>query len=488
MAFQDLRAWIALLEEKGALKHIKAEVDWNEEIGAITREVASSKGPGLLFENIKDYQEAPCHRLLAATLGSRRNVRWALSLPDNITDKEVVQRLRLQLRKSVEPVVLSSGPVKDIITKGNDVNLFKLPVPKWNPGDGGRYINTMVSIVTRDATTGKLNLGTYRGMIAEKNKISVLLSRPTDWGGHFTQMEARKQEMPVAAILGWDPTLFMCSGTPLEGEEYRICGVIRGEPVPLVKCETSELLVPASAEIVLEGRISPDPSTFMMEGPFAEYPGYYTGMPEPRPVIQVDCISHRRDPILVGLVAGATPGRYPSDGFWLKYFWTAAVWNSLDDAGISGITDVDFDGWPETLKVQIHKSYRAHAQRLAAAIWGSKFANSAAKIIIVADEDIDIRDRTALDWALAYRVNPGMGDVSFFDTTGNALDPSIPFEDRDVVKHGQAIVRRMLIDATINWGLEPRPEYGGKRYPPLGTEITPQMREKIKSRWKEYGL
>ena len=109
-------------------------------------------------------------------------------------------------------------------------------------------------------------------------------------------------------------------------------------------------------------------------------------------------------------------------------------------------------------------------------------------IIDFVDDDIDIRNRIAVDWALAYRVNAAMGDIAFFDTFGSPLDPSVPMEERDVIKYGQGSWRRVLIDATINWGLEPRPEWGGKRYPPLGTEISPAMQELIKKRWHEYGL
>ncbi|MDP2718772.1 MAG: UbiD family decarboxylase [Dehalococcoidia bacterium] len=488
MAFKDLREWMALVESKGELKRIKAEVDWKEEIGAITREVASRRGTALLFENIKDYHDTSCTQLLTGTLGSRGRVRMALGLPDTMRDREIINWLRGRLRTTIDPVIVNSGPTKENILKGDGIDLYNLPVPFWNPLDGGRYIFTLVCMVTRDPFTGEHNVGTYRGMIVGKNKVAVFLARSQDWGKHFTAYESLGQEMPVAAVLGWDPNLFMCSGSSVVGEEYKVCSAIRGEPVPLVKCETSDILVPASAEIVIEGKISTDPATYVMEGPFAEYPGYYAGMPEPRPVVRVECITHRNDPILVGLVAGATPGRYPSDGFFLKYFWPALMWSGLEDNGIPGITDITFDGWPEIMKVRIHKSYRGHAQQLATAIWGSKFANHGGKILIVVDDDIDIRSREAVDWALAYRVNAAMGDIAFFDTLGSPLDPSVPMEDRDIIKYGQSSWRRILIDATINWGLEPRPEWGGKRYPPLGTEITPAMQELITRRWKEYGL
>ncbi len=488
MAFQDLREWLSFLEEKGELKRIEAQVDWDQEIGAIGRENFSRRGPALLFQNIKDYTDTPCRQLLMGTLGSPRRVRYALGIPEGLSEREIVLSLKDKFRHPLEPITVETGPVKENILRGKEVDLYQFPVPWWNYRDGGRYIFTMVSMVTQDPVTAEINLGAYRGMIVDRDKVAVLLSRSQDWGKHFTQWEVRGEEMPIAAVIGWDPHLFMCSGTPLSLPEYGVCGAIREEPVPLVKCETNELLVPASAEIVIEGRISSDPATFALEGPFAEYTGYYAGVKGPRPVMKVDCITFRHNPIFTGLVAGASPGRYPSDGHWLKYFFCAACWSGLENAGIPGIVDITFDGGPEILKVRIHKSYRTHAQHLANAIWGLKFANLGAKILIVVDDDIDIRSRGAVDWAMASRINPAMGDIAFFDTMGSSLDPSVPLEQRDVMKYGDGIWRRMLIDATISWDLEPRPEYDGKRFPPLGTEISPQMQELIQRRWKEYGF
>jgi 4-hydroxy-3-polyprenylbenzoate decarboxylase len=141
------------------------------------------------------------------------------------------------------------------------------------------------------------------------------------------------------------------------------------------------------------------------------------------------------------------------------------------------------------MRVQIRKSHRGHAQQVAAALWGSQLGNYAAKHLIVVDEDIDIHDWEALEWALCYRVNAGLGDISFFaGTAGSMLDPSVPLEDRNSVKYGHGQWTRVLIDATINWQLEPQAQYGGSRYPPLGTSISPKMAETVKKRWNEYGF
>jgi 4-hydroxy-3-polyprenylbenzoate decarboxylase len=159
--------------------------------------------------------------------------------------------------------------------------------------------------------------------------------------------------------------------------------------------------------------------------------------------------------------------------------------------GVPGITGV----WAKqvtdgtVLRVQIHKNYRGHAKQVANALWGSPVSNYAAKMVVVTDDDIDIFDDEAVEWALAYRVNADMGDISFFPGTfGSMLDPSVPLAQRDTVKYGQGKWCRVLIDATMNWELEKQEQYGGQRYPALSTTIDPEDEKLIERRWKEYGI
>src|SRR4029453_12313608 len=153
--------------------------------------------------------------------------------------------------------------------------------------------------------------------------------------------------------------------------------------------------------------------------------------------------------------------------------------------------------WPELLRIQIRKSHRGHAQQVAAALWGCHLANYAGKHLIVVDDDIDIHDWEAIEWALCYRVNAGLGDITTFPgTSGSMLDPSVPSEERDSVKYGHGKWTRVLIDATINWELEPQEQNGGNRYPPLGTGILHRISARIEKnselmplvRWQYQGL
>lgn len=495
MAYRDLRQWIASIEEAGQLRRITAEVDWNLELAAIARRVATREGPALLFENIKDYRDTACRRLFIGGLGSRERLAMALNLPRESSYRGIVEHVKEKLRQVVPPVIVDSGPVKENIIKGEEVNLYEFPVPKYNHLDGGRYINTNCSVVTMDPDTKIMNLGLYRGMIGDNGKyIPVYLLRSQHWGIHFAKYERAREKMPVAVVYGTDPTVLICSAKSIIHpgySEYEVAGALRGEPVELVKCETSDLYVPASAEIVVEGWISPDPKTFQMEGPFGEYTGFYTGPRQPKPVIQVECITYRDDPIFPGYGEGNSPGTWTDHYYWGMPFSAAIIWKSLESTGVPNITGVW--GSPITLltnlRISIDKIYRGHAKQVAAAFWGLKISTHYGKNLIVVDKDIDVFDDEAVEWALAYRTNAAMGDIQFFSgTIGSSADPSVPVSQRDIIKYGQGKWTRVLIDATVNWDLEPQEQYGGKREPPLCTKITPEIAELINRRWHEYGI
>ncbi len=344
MTCWSLRDWIARIEEIGQLKRITAEVDWDLELGAITRRVVNQEGPALLFENIKDHQNTSCRKLFINGMGSRQRVATALGLPRETTYRGIVEFFKEKVGQRVAPIIVASGPVKQNIVKGDAVSLYQFPVPKYNHLDPGRYINTYTGIVTMHPDTRTMNVGMYRGMIGDNEKsIAVLLARSQHWGLHFTEYEKRGEEMPVAVVYGWDPVLLMCAGNPLihpDYSEYDLIGALRGAPVELVKCETSDLYVPASAEIVVEGRISSDPKTFQMEGPFGEYTGFHGGLSQPRPIIRVECITYRDDPIFQGCIEGNSPGRRGEPVYWAASVRSAGSWRYIAETGVHTITEV----------------------------------------------------------------------------------------------------------------------------------------------------
>jgi len=490
---KDYREWLNLLEANGELHRIRAEVDWNEEIGAITRMVMSARGPALLFENIKGYKHTLCRKILTAGLGNYNRIALLLGLEKGTPPKEIVEAYREGLRKRIPPKEVTTGPVKKNIIKGNDIDLFQIPVPKWHNWDGGRYINTFQATITRDPETGLQNVGIYRGMLTSKNKISTLLALAQHWGQHFIKHRDIGTEMPVAFVYGAEPLVEFLALSPIQHYGYSeldVVGGIKGEPIEVIKCETSDIRVPANAEIIIEGTISSDPSTYEIEGPFAEHTGYYGGGASPKPVVNVKCVTYRDDPIFRGSMEGNRPGWPTENSFPECIAMSAAIWKHLQDCGIPGVTDVWLNpvGTYLNIFVQIRKSYRGHAKEIASAIWGQSSAYWCFKNVMVVEEDIDIRDYEQLEWAFAFRVNAREDDIVMMPGTfGSVLDPSCRLEERDIYKYGSGKWTRVLIDATRNWEFERWEAWNKSVYPPI-IVMDKKLEDYVKSRWDEYGL
>lgn len=496
MALKDLREYISVLEKEEELCRVKAEVDWNLELGGVTRKVMNNKGPALLFENIKghNHPEARGRRMVTATMGKSKRLSYWLGLPRETPMGEMIKIVKERFKETIKPRLLSTGPVKENILSGDDIDLNEFPAPVWHHRDGGRYFMTSCITVTKDPDTGIVNAGTYRGMVLGKNKIGVLLAPVQHWGIHYQKYAERGQDMPVSVVIGLDPAVRFMGSVPLPygACEYDVAGAVKGEPVELVKCETNDLLVPAHAEIVVEGTISPDPKLWEMEGPFGEYTGYYGGIASLRPVINVKCITHRNDPIFESVCEGWGP-QFPNESaIMIELSGSALVWNILDRIGIPEILDVYVlpTSRVTTVAVRIRKRYYGHAKQVAAALWGSPLPYMG-KFVIVVDEDIDIHDLEAIEWAIAYRVNPDPAgtDIVFYPgTLGSMLDPSIPAKQRHLQGKPMARWNRMLIDATKSFELEPQEQYGGDVYPPKAFEISEDTEKLIEKRWKEYGI
>ncbi len=493
MKFGDLRGWIDALREAGELHEIDAEVNWDRELGAITRKAfGRGDGPALLYNNITDYSDTISRQIFTGGLSNYSRVAMMLGLDKDTPIRDLVLATRDLFAKRLAPVVVDSGPVKENILTGDDIDLFQFPSPHWHPLDGGRYLITYAGCVTMHPDTGVHNVGAYRGKLGSKDTIPVLLFRPQHWGQHLIRHEELGQVMPIAFVVGWEPSMGFCAGAPIPAgvSEYDVMGAMHGEPVELVKCETSDIMVPASAEIVIEGFVSTDPDTFEMEGPFGEYTGYFGGEQGKRHAAKVTCITHRDNPITRATLEGTYPGHYSENAIMSSVHRAAVAWNVLSDAGVPGITDIHCPPvqMGTVVMVQMKQTYRGQARQAALALWGSTASNNRYKHVWVVDEDIDIHDYAALDWAYAYRVNAAEGDILMVpDTVGVAIDPSTRLADRDVAKYGVGKWCRVLIDATVNMDYDLEEKYGGERYPPL-VKPDPEDMKRAEKRWKELGF
>ncbi len=194
---RDLRTWIARLESEGDRKRVRAPVEWNGEIPEICRQAQASRGPALLFENIKGHERTWCRKLLTGGQATVGRAALMLGMPKNTGPEDLVLAIRKRFKEPVKPVVVTTGPVKENIHKGPAVDLLQFPVPQWHPLDNGRYINTWCAVVTKDPETGVHNAGVYRGSILAKDRVGVLLTPAQDWGVHFRKHERLGTPMPV---------------------------------------------------------------------------------------------------------------------------------------------------------------------------------------------------------------------------------------------------------------------------------------------------
>ncbi len=490
MAFKDLRDWLDTLEAEGNLKRVKTKVDWNEEISEIVRQVSAQRGPSLLFDNIKDHENTWCKKLHVGSLARRKDIALMMGLPQDTPYSELIQVTKKRFGEAVKPVRVDTGPVKENIVRGKDVDLFQLPVPRWHPLDGGRYINTFCSAVTKDPETGECNIGMYRGMISGKAKIGTMLVPGQHWGIHYTKYQRIGKAMPVAFVYGWDPALSFVAAAPISntgGNDYDVVGAIRQQPVELVKCETSDLEVPASAEIVIEGTISTDSGTYEIEGPFGEFSGYY-GEPRMRPVVNIDCISFRNEPIYRGMLEGLKAGVSNETAVITYVGISAVMWNIIESQGVPGVLDMVPAPWA---LVKIRKTYQGQPRHVASALWGSRVAVNHFKVVMVVEEDVDIYNLRAVQLAFMYNVDPKKDLVVFPMRMGGAVDFSIPPEYRDEIKYGVGMQDKLLIDATVDWETHPiREDWWpeARRVPPRCTESVPEMKQLVQSRWQEYGF
>lgn len=483
MAYNDLREWIQALEKEGELKHVKTEVDWDLELGAVARENMDRGGPALLFENIKDHTNTIGKKLFTCSLSTNSRIAMMLGVAKNTPYKDLIKIWRERVRKPVKPVVTSTGPCKENIIKGDDIDLYQFPTPRWQKLDGGRYIGTFHGVVTKDPDTNWTNVGTYRQMIHDKRTTTMSVAQGQHIWFHWKKYRPKGQNMPLAVSIGWDPVLPAVSAAPVATsvDEYDIMGALRQKPVELVKCETVDLLVPASSEIVLEGEVITDRSQFIPCGPFGEYTGYY-GPRNQRAPFKINCITFRNDPILQGTMEGLPVNE---DHRICSVSHSAMIWDLLEER-MMGVTGVNND--PSTayanLIVQIDNSYYGQVHQVAANVWSSHLSNMMCKNIIVCDQDVDIYDLGKVFWAFGYRVDPRK-DIIQFPGWISALDPITPKEEK--LSAGGNKGTRLLIDATKPIDRPRANEYFGEKYPPIAYPDAETMK-KVQDNWEKYGI
>jgi 4-hydroxy-3-polyprenylbenzoate decarboxylase len=405
VAISDLREWIDRVEELGELTRVLG-ADPERDVGGLTDLYMWEMGnPALLFDELVGH--APGYRVLSNVHTSLRRVALTLGLPTTLGSRAFVQALRDRLA-ALEPVparIVDDGPVLQNRQRDDAVDVTRFPAPVWHPQDGGGYIGTGCIVIMSDPDTGWVNAGTYRVQVHDERTVGVYIS--TGKHGQLIRDKywRRGEACPVAISVGQDPLLLIVGGTEVDlgTSEFDQAGAIRGQPIELVRAPVTGLPVPATAEIVLEGEIPPDET--QPEGPFGEWAGYYASGQRPAPIVRIQSVLHRDDPIVLGCI----PGKPPNDNtFFRSPMRAALIWNELERAGVPGITGVwshEAGGGRLFNIVSIRQLYPGHAKQVGMATASCHAGAYANRFVVVVDDDIDPTDTNEVIWALCTRTD-----------------------------------------------------------------------------------
>ncbi len=487
MKYHDLRDFIAQLEKIGELKRVKTLVSTHLEMTEICDRVLRAGGPAILFENVAGHKMP----VLANLFGTPRRVALGMG-EENVSALREVGKLLAYLKEpeppkglkdawdkwpvlkqvlTMSPKVLSSAPCQEIVWEGKDVDLSKLPIQHCWPGDVAPLI-TWGLVVTRGPHKSRQNLGIYRQQVLGPNKVIMrwLAHRggALDFREHCIKNPG--QPFPVAVVIGADPATILGAVTPVPDSlsEYQFAGLLRGSKTELVKCISSDLQVPASAEIVLEGVIHPEETA--LEGPYGDHTGYYNEQ-DKFPVFTIERITMRRDPIYHSTYTGKPPDEPAMLGVALNEVFVPLLQKQFPEIA-------DFYLPPEGCSyrmavVSIKKQYAGHAKRVMFGIWSFLRQFMYTKFIIVVDDDIDVRDWKEVMWAITTRMDP-VRDTLLVENT--------PIDYLDFASPVSGLGGKMGLDATNKFPGETNREWGT---PIIMDDAT---KAKVDAMWGELGL
>jgi len=481
MAYRDLREFIRALEKNHELQRISLEVDPVLEIAEFADRAVKRGGPALLFEKPKG-SSIP---VLINGFASTRKMELALEV-DSLQEVagRIVELLEMRMPEglmgkikmlpkladlgSVFPRVVSKGPCQEVVrTEG--FSLHDYPILQCWPGDGGRFI-TLPLVFSKSPDTGKRNCGMYRMQIYDERTAGMHWQTHKQGAEHYRRMRHHGQtRMDVAVAIGADPATMYSAILPLppDLDEMMIAGFLRQSPVEMVKCQTSDLEVPANAEIVLEGYV--ELGELRTEGPFGDHTGFYS-LADEYPVFHVTCITQRKDPIYATTIVGPPPME--------DYYMGKAVeriFLPLMRLQLPEVRDIAMPAegiFHNLILVSIRKSYPGHARKVMHAIWGLGQAMFS-KVIVVVDEDVDVQNTREVVWKALNNIDPER-DIQFVMGPIDSLDHSSRLPN-----YGS----KMGVDATRKW-----PTEGFTRPWPGVIEMSAEVKRRVDELWKKAGL
>ena len=487
MKYKDLRDFIKLLEKRGLLKRIQHPVDPNLEMTEIADRVLRAGGPALLFENPVGFDTPVLANLFGTpervalgmgreSVGELREVGELLAFlkepqpPENLRDAWEKLPVFKQVL-NMGPKVVKSAPCQQLELKGDDVDLYQLPIQTCWPGDAAPLV-TWPLVITRGPEKKRQNLGIYRMQLIGRNRLIMRWLSHRGGALDFREWCLRNpgKPYPVAVALGADPATILGAVTPVPDtlSEYAFAGLLRGDKTEVANATLSDLQVPASAEYVLEGFIHPD--DMADEGPYGDHTGYYNEV-DSFPVFTVEKITHRKDPIYHSTYTGRPPDEPAVLGEALNEVFVPILKKQFPEI-------VDFYLPPEGCSyrlavVTMKKQYPGHAKRVMMGVWSFLRQFMYTKFVIVCDDDVNARDWKDVIWAMTTRMDPAR------DTT---MVENTPIDYLDFASPVSGLGSKIGFDATNKWPGETEREWGR----PI--ERDPTVVEKIDAIWPELGL
>jgi 4-hydroxy-3-polyprenylbenzoate decarboxylase len=484
---RDLRSFLAQLEQRGQLRRIKALVDPDLEIAEISNRLLQSGGPALIFENVKG-SSIP---VVVNLLGTVERVCWSMGMEKQSELEELGIKLgKLQspkppkklsqaidfgkilfdvVKSRPQKVLFGTAPCQEVVLTGDAVNLDILPLIRPWQHDAGKVI-TLGLVITKDPENGIPNVSVYRLQQQSNNTMTVHWLSIRGGARHLRKAAEMGKKLEIAIALGVDPLLILAAATPIPVDlsEWIFAGLYGGEGVQLVKCKTLDLEVPAQAEFILEGTITP--GEVLPDGPFGDHMGYYGGV-EDSPLVRFQAITHRQNPIYLTTFSGRPPKEEAMMAIALNRIYTPILRQQVTE-----ITDFFLPMEALSYKaaiISIKKAYPGQARRAALAFWSALPQFTYTKFVIVVDESINIRDPRQVVWAISSKVDP-VRDVFIL--------PQTPFESLYFASEKIGLGGRMGIDATTKIAPEADHEWGA------ALESDPDVAAMCDRRWAEYGL
>lgn len=422
---KSLREWLKLLDQEGLLAKVSEQVDMRH-VAAI---VDKNTGKATFFDRLSGYEGT----LAANTISTRRMVALALGTEEN----KILAEFGRRVTHPIKPRLVKDGPVKDVVTTGEEVDLTKLPIHLQHCNDGGPYISSGIMVV-RDAFSKSINTGIYRHMFMTRRELGAAFGPSTRTGIIHRNMLAQGKTLEAAIVIGVHPLDMMATQQHSSFPDLEVMGGLREESVELVKCETINLEVPSNAEIVLEGEIPPN-REMILEGPYGEFHACLGGV-RTSPVFRVKAITHRKQPIFQSATI-AGKHYYNTDTLWLTHpvsEW--GIYNALREKGID-VRDVNVT--PSGVGFHVIFSIKKWSEGLGKNALLTALSSYLIKLAIVVDEDINVHDLKEVEWAIATRVQPHKNVILVEGLWAKPLDPSL------AISPAPLTTSKLGIDATI---------------------------------------